>query len=136
VDALLELIASGAPYNICAASVGLHPDTVMVWKRQDPKFAVAVEKAAAKSALRLLEKIEKHGEESFQPLAWILERRFPQQFSRPEVQLNVQANTEVNIGNEFVIDIKGAEVVENRTRELDCEVQQMFESREQQKLSE
>jgi hypothetical protein len=58
----------------------------------------------------------------------------PGRFCQAEVQLNVQANTQVNIGNEFVIDVKGAEAVENRTRELDCEVQQMFEAR--QKLSE
>jgi hypothetical protein len=136
VDALLKVIATGAPYSICAASVGLHPDTIMVWKREDRKFASAVEKAAAKSALRLLEKIEKHGEESFPPLAWILERRFPQQFSRPEVQLNVQTNTQVNVGDQFVISVKGAEAVENRTRKLDCEVEHLFEDRERQKLSE
>src|SRR5262249_40421354 len=39
--------------------------------------------------LRLLEKIEAHGKEGFAPLAWLLERRFPNDFSRPEVQLNL-----------------------------------------------
>jgi hypothetical protein len=44
--------------------------------------------------LKRLKKIEAHGKENFSALAWMLERRYPQEFSRPEVQLNV--NTQLN----------------------------------------
>jgi hypothetical protein len=41
----------------------------------------------------------------------------------------VQNNTQVNIEGEFVISVQGAEALENRTRDLDCEVEQMFSNR-------
>jgi hypothetical protein len=70
----------------------------MTWKREDPKFAARVEEASAKAALRLLAKIEKQADQNFAASSWILERRFPELFSRPEVQLNLiqQNNTTLN----------------------------------------
>ena len=85
VNALLEAIATGAPYTICCAAVGIHYDSFMTWKREDPEFAAKVEQVASRAALRLLGKIEKHSDENFAASAWILERRFPQDSSRPEV---------------------------------------------------
>ena len=113
IDALMEAIATGAPYTICCAACGIHYDTFMTWKRTDPVFAAKVEQVASRAALRLLSKIEKHADDNFAASAWILERRFPQDFSRPEVQLNLQTNI---VQNNLSISISLAEAEEIESR--------------------
>ena len=98
VTALLEAIAIGAPYKIACASVGLHIDTFFNWRREDPSFNAKVEEVAAKGAIAKLKKITEHGEEGFAPLAWMLERRYPNEFGRPEVQLGIAIQNNVNTG--------------------------------------
>ena len=73
-------------------------DAFAEWRRRDPSFAMCVDKTAAQGAIKRLKKIEQHGEENFAALSWMLERRFPQEFSRPEVQLHlaVQNNIAMN----------------------------------------
>ena len=125
--ALLEAVATGAPYAICCASVGISLDSFMDWKRTDPDLAERVEKIAAQSAMRLLGKIEKHATDNFAAASWILERRFPELFSRPEVQLNLiqQNNTTLNslsitISEKEVREIEAAASTEREN------VRQMF----------
>jgi hypothetical protein len=130
VNELLKLVATGAPYSICAASVGLHPDTLMDWKREDSEFAAQVEKAAAKSALRLLGKIEKHGEDNFQSLAWILERRFPSDFSRPEIQFQINNNTlNQTVNNTLVVTAEVADVISSRVRDVDAKIEKLLKDK-------
>jgi hypothetical protein len=130
VEALLKAIRTGAPYGICCSAVGLNVDTFMKWKAADPVFAAQVEKAAGETALRMLEKIEKHGEESFPPLAWILERRFPNSFSRPEVQITL-GNTQnvTNNHNEIHITFEVAERADTRSRDVEREIEKLIEAR-------
>ena len=134
VDALLKAVATGAPYVICCAAVGINADTFYDWKRRYPDFGERIEKAAATTALRMLKKIEAHGEENFASLAWILERRFPESFSRPEIQLGIQVNNQVT-NNTILIT---AEVAENLSRrnalinkDLD-EISAAYESKQKQ----
>jgi hypothetical protein len=94
--ALLAAIETGAPYRIACLACGISDDTFTEWRRKDPAFAAQVEKAAGKTALRLLKKIEANAEENFSAAAWILERRFPTDFSRPEVQLNLIQQANIN----------------------------------------
>jgi len=91
----------------------VHFDTFMDWKNRDPEFAAKVEKVAAKAALRLLGKIEKQATSNFSACAWILERRFPELFSRPEVQLNLQTNI---VQNNLTITISPQEAHEIEAR--------------------
>jgi hypothetical protein len=128
VDALLKVIATGAPYTICCASVGINLDTFMHWKKVDQAFASQVEQVAAKSALRLLNKIEEHGNDNFAAAAWILERRFPADFSRPEVQLNLIQQNNVT-ENHLSITISGEELreIESTAQPVRESVRAMFE---------
>jgi hypothetical protein len=103
VTALLEAIEIGAPYKIACASVGLSVDAFINWRREDPSFNAKVEEVAAKGAIPKLKKITEHGEEGFAPLAWMLERRYPNEFSKPEVQLNVGIQNNMNTGKNFEI---------------------------------
>jgi hypothetical protein len=128
VKALLQVIATGAPYTICCQAVGIHLDTFMGWKQTDTDFAAKVEQTAAKAALRLLGKIEKQATDNFAAASWILERRFPELFSRPEVQLNLiqQNNTTVNALSITIApeEIREIEAVAEPVR---ASVRQMFD---------
>src|SRR5262245_10586961 len=87
--ALLAAIRTGAPYRIACMACGISEDVFANWRRADSVFAQQVERVSGQSALRLLKKIETQGKENFSACAWLLERRFPETFSRPEVQLNL-----------------------------------------------
>src|SRR5215470_12072855 len=113
INALLKAIATGAPYVICCKAVGIHFDTFMGWKQTDPEFAAKVEQTSAKAAMRLLGKIEAQATNNFSACAWILERRFPELFSRPEVQLNLQTNV---VQNNLTITIAPQEAKEIEAR--------------------
>jgi hypothetical protein len=148
---ILKIARTGMPLYFAASAGNISLDTLMIWKRQDPELNKAIEQArliAARSRWERITKGEsddlflghfdlvsaargyKENPPDWKADAWMLERCFAQLFSRPEVQINLQNNTQVNVGNEFVISVKGAEMIENRTRELDVEVEQMFEDRE------
>ncbi len=79
---LLAALETGAPYRIACLACGISDDSFANWRRKDPEFADRVNKAAGKTALRLLKKIEKNADENFSAAAWLLERRFPESFSR------------------------------------------------------
>src|SRR6516225_6203706 len=100
----------------------------MDWKNRDPEFAAKVEKVAAKAALRLLGKIEKQATNNFSACAWILERRFPELFSRPEVQLNLiqQNNTTVNALS-ITITPQEIQEIEAVAEPVRASVREMFE---------
>ena len=129
IDALLKVIATGAPYRICCAAVGVHYDTFMTWKRTDEAFAVQVEQASAKAAVRLWNKIEEQTDVTFASAAWLMERRWPELFSRPEVQLNlIQQNNVTENHLSITIsekEIRGIEAEAAPSRER---VRKMFEA--------
>jgi hypothetical protein len=67
--------------------------------------------------MRLLGKIEARATNNFSACAWILERRFPELFSRPEVQLNLQTNI---VQNNLSITISPEEVREIEAEAVPC----------------
>ena len=103
VAELLEAISAGAPFTLACQAAGIHHDTFQDWRRRDPGFALQVDQAAARGALKRLKKIEEHGEDNFAALSWMLERRYPNEFSKPEVQLNVGIQNNMNTGKNFEI---------------------------------
>ena len=92
---------------------------------------------AAQGALRRLKKIEQHGEENFAALAWLLERRYPQEFSRPEVQFNlaIQNNT-AGPTNVVVLGPERASVPANRYAEIREKTKRMVDGDKPQAASE
>jgi hypothetical protein len=84
--------------------------------------------------LRLLRKIEKNADENFSAAAWILERRFPESFSRPEIQLGLTINQTMN-NNVLVISVEQAEGLRKRNASLNKELDTLSEAYEaKQKL--
>jgi hypothetical protein len=93
-----------------------------------PVFAQQVEQVSGQTALRLLKKIKAQGKENFSACAWLLERRFPENFSRPEVQLNLAVQNNV-VENHLTIQITAAEAeaIEARAEPVRQRVAAMFE---------
>src|SRR6516165_1966888 len=126
VTALLRTIETGLPYTLCCRLVGISYDSFMTWKREDPAFNQEVEAAAAKAAARLLSKIERQASNNFAAAAWILERRFPELFSRPEVQLSVSNTTNHNAPT-LTISLEEARQIEEQAARIREAAGQMLE---------
>lgn len=86
VEALLQSLRAGASRQRSAALAGIHRDTLNEWMKQDPAFSDAIEKAEAFAEARFLSRVATaaENERSWQAAAWILERRFPNEWRKRE----------------------------------------------------
>jgi hypothetical protein len=84
-EQICEAISYGLTDEEVAAMVGIDDSTLTCWKKI-PEFSGAIKKAVALRKLDRLKRIEK-GEPGWQGTAWAMERLYPKEFSRPEVQL-------------------------------------------------
>jgi hypothetical protein len=88
-----EAISLGLTYQEAAEIVGIDDDTLTRWNKI-PEFYGAIKSACAAGKLARLKYIVA-GVQGWQGSAWFLERRFPAEFARPELQLNQQFNINV-----------------------------------------
>lgn len=102
---ILDSITAGATYDLAAQFAGVSYDTFNTWmkkaKRENSKdpeqaayvaFANAVEQANAQMAVSALTAIQLSGE--WQARAWILERRFPEQYGK-QLTVDISIDTEI-----------------------------------------
>jgi hypothetical protein len=86
---ITEQICGAISYGLTdeevAALVGIDDSTLTRWKK-DPEFCGAIKRAVAMRKLDRLKRIES-GAIGWQGTAWAMERLYPKEFSRPEVQL-------------------------------------------------
>jgi hypothetical protein len=76
-QAILKGIAAGLTFKTACDSVGVHYTTFNDWRKQDNRFALAIEQAEAKRIKKLLAKIKAAGKTDWKAWAWLLERRHP-----------------------------------------------------------
>jgi hypothetical protein len=127
---ILGAIADGAPFTLACSYAGITMETFIDWRRADPALKAEVERVVAECALRRLKKIEKHGEENWSAHAWLLERRHPELFSRPEIQLNlIQQNNTVENSLTIHITQSEAETIELQAQPIREKVQAMRQPR-------
>src|ERR1700730_4903614 len=84
-DKICDAISYGLTDDEVAAMVGIDDATLTRWKK-DPEFCGAIKRAVAMRKLDRLKRIES-GTIGWQGTAWAMERLYPREFSRPEVQL-------------------------------------------------
>jgi hypothetical protein len=84
-EQICEAISYGLTDEEVAARVGIDDSTLTCWKKI-PEFSGAIKKAVVTRKLARLKRIES-GEPGWQGTAWAMERQYPKEFSRPEVQL-------------------------------------------------
>jgi hypothetical protein len=123
---LLDAISRGAPYRIACSACGISEDAFAHWRRKDPAFQRRVDEADGKMALRLLGKIEKHSDETFAAAAWMLERKFPESFSRPEIQLMAAHNHTVVNSLSITISAEQARELATRSGAMTTRVAKLF----------
>lgn len=101
----VELKKGGALDKDIAAALCVTPSTFSTWlnnpKSDNQKeLAKALKKAEADYKNALLEQIQNAGQKDWKALAWLLERKYPEEFGRVDrINANIQAETknEVNI---------------------------------------
>ncbi len=65
--------------------------------------------------------------------AWMLERKYPTQFAKPEVQLQINtANTTVNNNNTLIVTAEVAGQMGHRVKEADAKVTELFKRKDPQ----
>ncbi len=87
--AICKLIALGLSPNRAAGKVKVHHSTVAEWRKNDPQFDADVQNAEAAFIQKQIENVQAAANKgSWQASAWLLERKFPSEFSQPQVQLH------------------------------------------------
>ncbi len=97
-ERILSIIRAGGYIETAAAYAGLHRDTLNKWlikgraenceDRAVGEIVADYEEALAKSELLLLQKVQAAAQETWQPAAWILERRFPDRWGRKRLEVS------------------------------------------------
>jgi hypothetical protein len=98
VSLVLKAVGAGMSRSKAAALAGIAHQTIARWAAEDPQFGLDLAKAEAKEQMRLLERLDQVIEHplpnTWQAIAWKLERRWPDEFgqkTRVDVNIDVQA---------------------------------------------
>jgi hypothetical protein len=88
LKAIRELVRNGLSVRHAAEKVHVHRTTVARWRNEQPDFDAAILKAEADFIDSQIANIRVAAKTSWQASAWLLERKFPSEFSQPQVQLH------------------------------------------------
>lgn len=89
VSAIVAGLRQGLPRRHAARLGGISHETFSVWLFQHPEFSAAVETAEAAAVAEDVASIRRQGQESWQALAWLLERTHREEFGRPVSDIRV-----------------------------------------------
>jgi hypothetical protein len=76
VAIILEGLSNGLTQRDCALLAGIHEDTLCSWKFNNSEFSEQMGQKLIEYKQKLLKRIEKAGEKDWKATAWILERKF------------------------------------------------------------
>jgi transposase-like protein len=134
IAAALEVAKSGLPLRFIAAGAHVSVETLSRWREDDPEFNQRLESARLEGVKQKWDQILAAGrgpEGSWQAISWALERGFPAEFGRPEVQLAaVQSNFVQN--NSLTITVEMAQNLASRASTARKKVDQLFASHRSQ----
>lgn len=82
--ALVQALRQGRSRRFACRAAMISPQTLYAWMEDDPALAHLVEEAEAAFEISLLSTIESSSHLEWQAAAWILERRFPKEWSRKD----------------------------------------------------
>lgn len=94
---LLQMVALGHYPAQAARKLGLVPSTVYMRKQRNPAFRDALEAAESGYELAMVAIVTKAAQVDHRAACWILERRFPERWARPEIRTQLNA---VNLDTE------------------------------------
>lgn len=113
---IVTAIKQGATYKLAAKYGGVHYDTFNEWMKQGEQdsegeyseFSDAVKKAEGEAAVKWLKVIDAAGKESWQAMAWKLERRYPQEYGRQIQEHTGPEGGPIQI-SEVIVNVKSVE---------------------------
>lgn len=83
VDRIEQALQLGASYRLACLYGGISEDTFGRWRDKKPEFAEIVARAEGIGAVQLLEAIDAAASAgNWRAAAWILERRYPEEYGR------------------------------------------------------
>jgi hypothetical protein len=89
-------IEKGLPFSLACSRAGVSHEFFIQWRQDDPEFESLVAQACSVSVEHNLEVVRRAAANGdWKAAAWMLERSHPKMFSRPEVQ--VQLNQQFNV---------------------------------------
>ncbi len=99
IAGICKLIASGLSPRRAAEKLRIHHSTLANWRERDSDLSREVANAEAQFIERQIGTIETAANKgSWQAAAWLLERRYPTEFSQPQIQ--IQNNLSMKVEHE------------------------------------
>ena len=83
-EAVLRGVRLGLHADRAAMAAGVKPSTMRMHKRANPEFLTAIKEAEAVAERGFLSRIIQHSQRHWTAAAWMLERRFPDRWSKRE----------------------------------------------------
>ncbi|MFN7587337.1 MAG: hypothetical protein ACK5UQ_02310 [Planctomycetota bacterium] len=89
VAAILEGVAGCLPIDVAARAAGVAPSTVRSHRERHRDFATALDAAIATAKSSMVARVRDAAPKDWKAAAWMLERRFPEEFARPEIRATI-----------------------------------------------
>lgn len=102
--------------------------TIERLKQGDTEQCLAMKAAVASRKQKYIRIIRDGDQANWQRIAWFLERRYPMQFSRPEVQLTIASST-TNTHQTLVVTAEAANELVSKAKAMDAEVSKLLVSK-------
>ena len=88
VDKLTQAIRLGATYQLACNYAGIGVSTFHDWLNKKPEFLEAITQAEGDAAIKWLALVNKGAQDLPQWAAWMLERRYPQDYGKRAVEVS------------------------------------------------
>lgn len=90
-------------------------------------FCIAIKRAEIAREAAYRQKIM-DGKEGWQGTAWSMERKHPMQFSRPEIQFQINNNNQT-VNNTLVVTAEVAGTISSRVRDVDAKIERLLKDK-------
>ena len=81
IKEICDHVFNGATQKDAAAMSNISEDTLYDWLKEKPEFSESIKKAHAKYKEQLIARVKKASDKSWQAAAWILERRYKEDYA-------------------------------------------------------
>jgi hypothetical protein len=92
-------------------------------------FCPEIKKAEVGRKLFYIRKLRDGKRQDWTRIAWWMERRWPQEFAKPEVLMQVSNNTLNQVNNTLIITAEVASTISKRRKEVESKVEKLYKDR-------
>jgi hypothetical protein len=93
------------------------------------QFCPDIKKAESGRKQFYIRKLRDGKRQDWTRIAWFLERRYPQEFAKPEVLMQVSNNTLNQVNSTLIITAEVASTISKRRKEVESKVEKLFKDR-------